>query len=418
MPHRTEEAQAGERRNEGLFIVFGGLADLAARLASPQVVLPWIYSLIGGPLYLFGFLIPSVRLGSIASQLGAVAILEAMSVRKWMTALASAAVASLSLLLVFAVLELPVAAATAIFFFCTLGFGACSGVVQLTSQDVMAKTVRHTRLGELIAIQSSLGGALTLALVIALILVNPQPNSEKRHLLMIALSALVWFFAAVAISLVAEQPKNYRKVTTFWSKIKEGAKLYQHHLWFRRYTAVRLLYLSVGLAMPFYSIHAATLYKSAGQSLSISVISVAADNMCSGLIWRRFLRQDPRQVLILLGLLAALAGGLALCESYFPRWPVPVVYAVVLALLALALEGLTQASKTYVAIMAPGQERPLFLAANNTVLGLLAIVFSGALGAVAHMTHILWALVTLIVLALCASIGALYLVPPPQEETP
>ena len=405
------------RRNEVLFVAFGGLADLAGRLASPQVVLPWIYSLIGGPLYLFGLLIPSVRLGSIASQLAAVAILEAMSLRKWMTVAASVAIAALLLLLTLAVLYLPVAAATALFFFCTLGFGACNGIVQLTAQDVMAKTIRHDRIGGVIGIQSSLGGALTLALVLALILVNPQPNSEKRHLIMVAAAALVWLLAALTVSMVREQPKRYDTASSLRSKLRQGFKLYKQHLWFRRYTGARILYLSVGLAMPFYSIHAATLYKGASQSLTIFVISVGVANMCSGLIWRRFLKNDPRQVLIASGVLAAAAGGLALCESFFPRWPIPLVYAVVLALLALALEGLTQGSKTYVALMAPGQERPLFIAANNTLLGILAIGVSGALGAVAHMTHILWALAILIVLSLCASINALSLVSPPEDAT-
>jgi MFS family permease len=418
MPLSPEAQGQTATKNEALFIAFGALVDLASRLASPQVVLPWIYSLIGGPLYLFGFLIPSVRVGSIASQLAAVAILEAMSVRKWLTAISSAALTGLLLLITFAVLELPVAAATALFFFCTLGFGACNGIVQLTAQDVMAKTVRHDRIGSLIATQSSLGGALTLLLVVILILVNPQPNSEKRHLIMVGAAALVWLLAALAVSLVEEPPKRYNKVTSLWHKLRQGLRLYKHNTWFRRYTIVRVLYLSVGLATPFYSIHAATLYKGASHSLTVFVLSVGVANMCSGLLWRPFLRKDPRLVLVATGTLAAAAGGLALCEGFFPRWPVPIVYAIVLALLALSVEGLTQSSKTYVALMAPGRERPLFLAANNTILGALAVGLSGALGAVAHMTHIFWALVALIVLALCASITALSLVSPSGSKTP
>jgi len=68
--------------------------------------------------------------------------------------------------------------------------------------------------------------------------------------------------------------------------------------------------------------------------------------MCSGLVWRHFLKRDPRQVLIYAGLLAAVAGGLALLEGLYHHWPIPVAYAFVLALLALSVEGLTQASKT------------------------------------------------------------------------
>ena len=414
MSATAKSPDPGTTKNAALFIVYGGLTDLASRLASPQVVLPWIYTLIGGPLFLFGFLIPSVRSGSIASQLAAVPILEAMSVRKWMTVFASAAIAGLLALIALAVLELPVLVATAIFFFCTLGFGACNGIVQLTSQDVMAKTVRHDRIGNLVAIQSSLGGALTLVLVVGLIVVNPQPTSEKRHLIMVAAAAIVWLLAASVIALVKEKPQRYRKKTSLWSELRAGLKLYAGNTWFRRYTAVRVIFLSVGLAMPFYSIHAATLYKGADHSLTIFVIAVGVANMVSGLLWRRLLNRDPREVLVFVGVLAATAGGVALSHDLLPSWPIPLTYALVLALLALSVQGLTQASKTYVALMASSRERPLFLAANNTLIGVLAIGFSGILGVVAHMTHITWALVVLIVLTLGASFSALFMVPPPK----
>ncbi|MBL8659785.1 MAG: hypothetical protein JNM75_08525 [Rhodospirillales bacterium] len=404
----------GDGGNEWLFLSYGALAEVATRLASPQVVMPWIYTLIGGPLFLFGLLVPSVRLGAIASQLAALPILEAAKFRKWITVAASLIMAALLALVCVAVLELPTALATAFFFICTLCFGACNGTIQLTSQDAMARTVPLRRIAGLVALQSSLGGAMTLALSASLILINRNPGSPNRHLTLIAVAAAVWLVAALCFSLIKEPAGDVAAKQSLWQQACEGVRLYARVPWFRRYIAVRMLFLSVGLATPFYSIHAATLYQGAAHSLTIFVIAVGLANMLSGLVWRRMLSRDSRYVLVLVGFVAATAGLIAISEGRAARADIPYVYAVVLFLLAISEQGLTQASKTYVALIASNRERPLFLAVNNVLLSTLAVPVSSVLGVVAHMTHIIWALCILVVVTLCASINAFFMVPPPQ----
>jgi len=57
-----------KRGNEVKFLFSGGMTSLANGLASAQVVLPWVYALIGGPLYLVGLLIPTIRIGNRIAQ--------------------------------------------------------------------------------------------------------------------------------------------------------------------------------------------------------------------------------------------------------------------------------------------------------------------------------------------------------------
>lgn len=414
MKRQRAHADTDGSANVPLFLAYGALADVATRLASPQVVMPWIYTLIGGPLFLFGLLVPSVRLGSMASQLAALPILEASEIRKWITVAASLVVAALLALVCVAVLALPTALATALFFFCTLCLGGCNGTIQLASQDVMAKTVPLPRIAGLVALQASVGGALTLALTVSLILINRDPQSAHRHLLMIAVAAIIWIIAALTFSLIREPAGDVVARKSLWRQVREGAKLYASVRWFRRYISARMLFLSVGLATPFYSMHAASIYQGAAQSLTIFVIAVGLANMLSGLVWRRLLGRDPRVVLVFVGMVAAVAGCIAISEGRAPRAHIPYVYAVVLFLLALSEQGLTQASKTYVALIASNRERPLYLAVNNVLLSSLAVGVSGILGVIAHMTHIVWALCILIVVTLCASLNAYFLVPPPR----
>lgn len=414
MSTQRARTASGGRFNTRLFLVYGGLAEVATRLASPQVVMPWIYTLIGGPLFLFGLLVPSVRLGSIASQLAVLPILEAAQVHKWMTVTASLVMAVLLAAVCVAVLELPTAIATVLFFFCTFCFGGCNGIIQLTSQDVMAKAVAHGRIAGLVALQASLGGALALVMSAGLILVIHPPVSGDRHLLLIVIAAAIWIFAAVAFSLIREPASDVVPRQSLWRQVREGARLYTSVRWFRRYMAARMLFLSVGLATPFYSIHAASIYHGAAHSLTLFVFAVGLANMLSGLVWRRLLSHDPRLVLAGLGVVAAAAGCLAISAGGQPRQDIPFLYAIVLFLLALSEQGLTQASKTYVALIASSRERPLYLAVNSVLLGVLAVGVSGVLGVIAHMTHIVWALYILVGVTLCASVNAVFMVPAPR----
>jgi hypothetical protein len=413
---RAVASTPSNRTDHDAFLINGGLTTLARRFASPQVVLPWVYTSIGGPLFLIGFLIPSVRMGSIAAQMGIVPMLRAISIRKWLNVAASLFLAALLALITYAVLGLSKAGATLIFFTSVFGLGACNGIVELTSQEVMAKTIAPSRIAGLVARQTSIGGLVTLALALGIYVWDPYPDSRLSHLALIGMAALTWVMAAFSFAAIGEKPSPIQRKRSVWSEVRAGVALYRRERWFRRYTATRALFLSVGLAMPFYSIHAASLHQVSAHNLSAFVISTGLANLASGLVWGRLLSASPVTVLVLAGLLAATAGGIALAQEVLPRAEPLLLYAPVFALIELAVQGMLLASKTYVALIAPARNRPLYLAVNNMLLGFLAIGVSGILGFVAHMTHITWALCLLIALALVASTSALFLIPPPQRH--
>lgn len=415
MGMKAVDATYFKRTDYDAFLINGGLTTLARRFASPQVVLPWVYTSIGGPLFLIGFLIPSVRVGSIVAQISIVPMLRAIRIRKWVNVAASVTIAALLALISYAVLGLSKEAATGIFFVCTIGLGACNGVVELTSQEVMAKTIAPAHIARLVARQTMVGGFVTLALALGIYLTDPYPDSRVSHLVLIGMAALIWMMAAFSFAAIGEKPSPIQRKRSVWSEVRKGAELYRRDRWFRRYTATRVLFLSVGLAMPFYSIHAASLHQVDANNLSAFVISTGGANLASGLVWARLLNASSKIVLALAGLLAAAAGGVALAHEALPRIQPPLLYAIVLALVELAVQGVVLASKIYVALIAPAKNRPLYLAVNNMLIGFLAIGVSGVLGFVAHMTHITWALCSLIVLALAASMSALFLVSPPQS---
>lgn len=410
----TEQRSTSPREsnsNELNFLLSGGLNVLANRLASPQVVLPWVYSFIGGPLFLIGLLIPSVRAGGLLAQLVIVPTLLARETRKWAYVIASFVLAATLVLIDAATLASNVGAAVGIFFVCTLMLGACNGIAVLTAQEVMAKAVKHTRIGPLLAIQASIGGLLTIVFSGLVVYFFPDSASTGHHLVLIATAAAVWVCGGVLFSMIREPPSEVQPKRSVWAETRRGWELFRTTAWFRRFFVIRALFLSVGLATPFYSIHAATEYQAGAQSLGYFVMAAGVTNIFSGPIWSRMLAESPGRVLIWSGVLAAAAGGVALLQAAVSSLPLPLLYIVVFALLELAVEGLTQSSKTYLALMAPPADRPRFLAVSNALLGVLAIGVSGIIGVIAHTIHIYLALGVLVALALVASASAVMLKP-------
>lgn len=400
------------RSNESRFLITGGLTALANRLASPQVVLPWVYTAIGGPLLLVGLLLPSVRLGGLIAQLTIVPTLLAMTIRKWTYVIACVIISAALLLICVATLDLGILPAVSIFFACTILLGACNGITALTFQVTMAKTIARDRIGPLLAMQTSIGGFLTLLFVSALIYINPETGTNKQHLNLIFMAAAVWIGAGFTFALIKEPPSVIQAKRSIWAETRRGWQLYRTTPWFRRFFITRVLFLSVGLATPFYAIHAAYIYHPGEHSLSLFVLAAGAANMISGPIWGRQLRENPCRVLVWSGLLAAAAGCVAIADMVSETLPFLPMYMLVFAMLDLAVQGMTQSSKTYLALMAPVRDRPLFMAINNAMLGVLAIFVSGLIGILAHGTHIYLTHCLLIILALVASYSAVNLKPP------
>jgi len=223
---------------------------------------------------------------------------------------------------------------------------------------------------------------------------------------LIVVAALVTVCAGVLFAFIKEPDSVAQPRHSIWAEIRRGWKLYRTTPWFRRFFTTRALLLSVGLATPFYAIHAATEQRSSAQSLSLFVLATGVTNIFSGLIWSRMLSRDPTRVMFWSGVLAAVAGGVAMVRATFPALSLLVMYVIVFALLELAVQGLTQSSKTYLALMTPAVDRPRFLAISNALLGVLAVFVSGLIGLVAHSTHIYGALALLMVLGLLAGFSA------------
>jgi hypothetical protein len=150
--------------------------------------------------------------------------------------------------------------------------------------------------------------------------------------------------------------------------------------WFRRFLVARTLFLSIELAMPFYSIHAATYHGNNSSGLNTFVIASSLGLVLGGVIWPRF---DPRAIRLVLATAAivTLAGGaLALTIEMKPDLQTPFIYAPVFVLVAIGTQGISTGRTLFLTDAAADTERPFCIAVSNAVTGLIAVAVGAALG--------------------------------------
>lgn len=391
--------------NETLLITTGCFSSLANQFANPQVVLPWVYNLLGGPLFLVGMLTPSLRVGALLAQLTIVPHLLARTTRKW-AYLTSVFTSAAVLVLIAATLkEMDKVEALIIFFVSLVLLGASGGITTLAMTDITAKVLPRDRIGHVLSMRVSVSGVVLLLVMLSFSYLDPDINQSDHKALMMIMAAIAWVLAGLVFACVREPPSKVSKRSSMWTEIVAGWAFVKEVPWFRRFILVRALFLSVGLATPFYSIHAAIEFSKTAHSLSLIVIATGVTSIFSAPVWSRILKKDPRKALFRSGLFAATAGVIVFVHESLGE-PHPLVYMLVFAFLQLAVQGLTQSSMTYLALMCPEDERPRYLAISNAILGVLALFVSGLIGVLADSVHIYAALGLLVVLALTASRAA------------
>jgi hypothetical protein len=179
----------------------------------------------------------------------------------------------------------------------------------------------------------------------------------------------------------------------------------------------RTLFLSIELAMPFYSIHAATYHGNNSSGLNTFVIASSLGLVLSGIIWPRF---DPRAIRLVLAAAAivTLAGGaLALTIEMKPDLQTPFIYAPVFVLVAIGTQGISTGRTLFLADAATDTERPFCIAVSSAVIGLIAVVVGAVLGVLANLQGVAWPILSMIGLNIGAALMAMTLrVPEKQFE--
>lgn len=401
-------------RNFFLNLGNGAATKLAEQIASPGLVLPWLLSALGAPAALIGFLVPIRQTGALLPQMMVAAQIRAVAVRKWFWAGAGLVQALALLLVVLAAVALPPAAAGIAVLVLLAVFSLASGVGSVAFQDVMGKTIPKGRRGRLLAWRATAGGVLTLMVAFPLQWLESDSDSLAPVLLLITAAALLWAVAAACFALIDETPGATEGGRNTLTELRAGLELVRRVPGFRSFLYARGLLVVVEVAAPWYALQAQALYGSGAGVLALYVLALGLASVLSSPVWGRFADLDPGRVMTWSAIIAVAAGLVALVLAFAGGAATsPVAYTPVFLLIGIAEAGVRLGRKTYLVDAAPKEERALYVAFSNTLMGLLALA-AGLLGAVAQFAGLEATIALLVLLSALAAVAGLRL--PPAVE--
>lgn len=378
----SEEACTEVPRNFLLNALNGTATKLAEQIASPSLVLPWFLAALGAPAALAGLLVPIRRGGSLLPQLAVAGRIRGFKKRKWFWVSAGLVQAVALLLMVLITPTLPALGAGLVVVLLLGVFSVASGVGSVSYKDVLAKTVPKGRRGTLLATRATAGGLLALGAGLLLRSYVADVSLLTPYLLLIAVASMLWFVAALIFAAIQEEDGATEGSRNALAEAKAGFSLLHDVPGFRRFIMARGLLLTVTLSIPFYALHAKALTGSTASSLGIFVIATSLAQVLSSPFWGRFSDRSSRTVMMLGGGTAVAAGVAALMFGRLPAsWQNASLYGAIFLLLGMAQAGVRLGRKTYLVDAAPAEDRPLYVAVSNTLIGALTLA-GGALGLV------------------------------------
>ncbi|HLS69283.1 MAG TPA: MFS transporter [Kiloniellales bacterium] len=397
-----EAACTAVPRNYLLNLANGACTKLAEQLASPGLTLPWMLAALGVPASLLAFLSPIKQVGSLLPQMAVAAQIRRLQRRKWAWVAAGVVQGLLLLAIIPAVVFLqPLAAGLVTLLLFTL-FSMASGAGSVAFQDVTGKTIPRGRRGRLLAHRAALGGALTLITALGLRFWLGESEDFRPYLWLILIAGLLWLLASLLFGRIEEEPGAGEGGRNMLAEVRLGFGLMRRVQGFRRYLAARVALTSVEVGMPIFVLHAHGLTQGAG-ALGTFIVAVGLANILSSPIWGRLSDRTARRVMVFSGLLGAAAALLALAVGLLAAGDIPpLLYAPAFLLLGIAEAGARLGRKTYLVDAAPADERPLYVAFSNSLVGIVALLLGG-LGILADVAGPAAALLLFAALALAGA---------------
>ncbi|MFO8030429.1 MAG: MFS transporter [Cyclonatronaceae bacterium] len=394
----------------------GALTKLAEQIASPGLVLPWLLSAMGAPASLSGFLVPLNRSGSLLPQLMVSSRIRKYARRKYFW-VASGYIQALSLLLMIP-LTLFVGGlwgGMGVLLLLAL-FSIASGVASVSFKDVMAKTIPKGKRGTLLSIRGTVGGALALGAGAWLMLAAGEDEPILFYAGLLAVAALLWFAATTLFAFIKEQAGATAGGRNAIDEAWNGWQLLSEQPGFRNFIIARSLLLGVPLVVPFYSLFAREL--GAGLSgLGLFVMASSLAMVLSSYFWGRMADRSSKKAMGfggLIGMAAALIAlglGLWLDMDYTSWWLAAIIF-----ITGFAQAGTRLGRKTYLVDAAPEEERPLYVAVSNTLVGVI-FLGSSLIGLLAGLIGVQGVIAAFTLMMLTGSVMAFRL-PDPENMVP
>lgn len=396
----NDSAQQAEARNGLRHIVSLSMTKVADGLIDPKLVLAWLLNALGAPAVFVGALVPIREAGALLPQIALAGVVERMARRKWAWVWGSFGQGVAAALIVLAALSFEGTTAGIAVCVALAGLAVCRAACSVSFKEILGKTVGKTRRGSVTGLAGSVSSVGVL--IFAGLLMSGMFQSKGVVIAAIALAAALWGGAALLFSQIEETPSE----TDGASGVDFALLRENRDLWL--FILVRGLLVSTALAPPYLVVLAGS--SNGGQlgRLGALVLASALASLVSSYVWGRLSDMSSRRVLMLTGVVGALAMSAAVVLWYLGMaqavWAMPAV----LFILMIAYHGVRQGRSTYLVDMAPADSRAAYAAVSNTVIGLL-LLLAGVLGGGAALIGAQATLMLFAVMALAAAVTAHWL---------
>lgn len=392
-------------RNFNYNVANGAASKLAEQIAGPNLILPWLFQILGAPAWMFGFLMPIKQSFSLMPQMVVAGRIRQLAVRKWVWVGAGLVQFCALLLMIPTALWLEAETAGFVLLALLIAFSCASGTASVAFQDVLGKTIEKGHRGKLLARRAFIGGILTTSAGLVLNRVRGDQQELVPVLILIFVAALLWGLAALLFGRISERPGATQGGRNAAAEVRAGYSLFKKYPGFRKFMLVRSLLLSVELATPFFVLHAGTVMDLGVREIGILVIAVGLSQIISSPFWGRMADQTSKKVMTSSALIAFIATVMAILTGLAPLKELQYIgYFLIFILIGLAESGVRLGRKTYLVDASPKQERATYTAFSNSMVGLLALL-SGGLGFIAQAAGptALLAVVAILALGACAA---------------
>lgn len=411
----TEDGRT--KPNYRILLGQGVATDAANELTSVKLVLPFLYTSVGAPVFFAGLLVPITKAAKIGVQILVAQFVSAARSSKGFIVQSTFATA---LALVFMSLTLhvvPPAWLVPVFLIVALTLGAASGVGSLAFQALIGRTLPDRERSRLLFTQSSLAGLFTVTVALVSQLVLQPGTSRVAHQELIWLAIGLFVLSALMVMAVREPqapetPDQHDDAESRSQRLSELREEFQVALaipWFRRFLIARSLYLSIELAMPFFAIHAASFHGNSVIGLNAFIIASSVGLVVGGVIWPRIGKNSVLVILVLAAAVTCVGGLLALAIEFSLVSQGVFLYAIVFVLVSIGAQGIKNGRTLFLIGATTDQQRPYCIAASNVSIGLIAIIFGAVLGALASFRGVGWPIFALIALNVLAALYTLRL---------
>lgn len=361
-----------EARNGLRHVVSLSMTKLADGLIDPKLVLSYLLNALGAPAVLVSALVPIREAGALLPQVLLAHRLERMRMRRWMWVAGSVGQGIAAALIALAALTLEGAAAGWAFVAAITLLAVSRSAASVSFKDILGKTVGKRRRGSVTGLAGSVASAGVFAF--ALLLVSGWLSGTVVLAAAVGVAALLWVTAALVFATLEEDPspaEGNGDALRPWKLLREDGI-------FARFVAARGFLTATALAPPYLVLLSGGEGSGLGQLGALVVASSAAAFLAS-YAWGKVADWSSRRVLILAGVLGALAMGAAVGAEVLGLaqtiWAMPAA----LFVLMIAHHGVRQGRSTYLVDFAKDADRAAYAATANTLIGGLLLV-SGAIG--------------------------------------